>query len=271
MRKLCSSSLRLTILAPAKGNLPVRANSIKPQAAHRGEPRVHSNWQRAVENVDRGPGRWALLCAALFMVLVSASSSRFDGYAAVRAPQSAPANEHSPGAAPLNKRKIDGEDQPPARPHLGQWLEQHRDLSPQEQERALRNEPGFNRLPTAQQNKLLLRLQQLNAMPPQQRRRMLDRIEALEKLSPQERARIRNVLQEVGKLPPEKRSMMRQAFHTLSPLPEEQREVMLNSPEYKNQFSDHQRQLLEMLLRIQPRPSSQTAGGKSGTRSSVAH
>lgn len=229
-----------------------------------------SNLRRAVVQVYRCAGPWALLCAVLLMVLASASSSRLDGHASVGAPQSAAGNEHSTASAPSKKRKIDGEDQVPSRPHLGQWLEQHRDLSPQEQARALRNEPGFNRLPASQQNKLLLRLRQLNAMPPQQRQRTLDRIEALEKLSPQERNRIRNVLQEVGKLPPEKRSMMRQAFHTLSPLPEEQREAMLNSPEYKSQFSDHQRQLLEILLRLQPRPSSQTLVKTPGTRSSVA-
>ncbi|HET9088314.1 MAG TPA: DUF3106 domain-containing protein [Acidobacteriaceae bacterium] len=205
------------------------------------------------------------------MTLAFACGSHFECYAATRAPQNAPANENSTGAAPPSEGKAAHADQPPSRPHLGQWLEQHRGMSPQEQERALRNEPGFNRLPAAQQKKLLLRLQQLNAMPPQQRQRTLDRIEALERLSPQDRNKIRNVIQEVGKLPPEKRSMMRQAFHTLIPLPQEQRESILNSPEYKSQFSDHQRQLLEVLLSMQPHPSSQAVGEKSGTQSSLAH
>lgn len=243
---------------------------MKAQVANCGKPRVWSNGQHAVKHSNRFPGRWAL-CAVLWMTLAFACGSHFDCYAAIRAPQNAPANENSTGAAPQTEGKAGNADQPPSRPHLGQWLEQHRDMSPQEQERALHNEPGFNRLPTAQQKKLLLRLQQLNAMPPQQRQRTLDRIEALERLSPQERNKIRNVIQEVGKLPPEKRSMMRQAFHTLIPLPQEQRENILNSPEYKSQFSDHQRQLLEVLLSMQPHPSSQPVGEETGTQSSLAH
>src|SRR5277367_2583699 len=67
-------------------------------------------------------------------------------------------------------------------PHLGTWLARHGNLSPEEQERALQSEPGFNRLPLETQQKLINRLRQINRMPPNQRQRTMDRIEALERL-----------------------------------------------------------------------------------------
>ena len=58
----------------------------------------------------------------------------------------------------------------PQREHLGEWLRQHQNMPFPEQERALRTESGFNRLPPAKQQRLLERLQQLDAMPPRRNR-----------------------------------------------------------------------------------------------------
>ena len=42
--------------------------------------------------------------------------------------------------------------------HLGDWLNQHRNLPVQDQERMLRSDPGFNRLPAQEQQRLVNRL-----------------------------------------------------------------------------------------------------------------
>src|ERR1700751_5308214 len=58
---------------------------------------------------------------------------------------------------------------PPANtrgPHLGNWLQSHQGESFVGQENALRREPGFNRLPQQQQQRLIDRLHQLDTMPP---------------------------------------------------------------------------------------------------------
>src|ERR1700738_3460159 len=76
-------------------------------------------------------------------------------------------------------------------PHLGEWLQRHEELSPEDQEKALATEPGFDRLPQESRQRLLNRLRQIGRMPPRQRQRTVDRIEALEHLTPQRREQVR--------------------------------------------------------------------------------
>lgn len=183
---------------------------------------------------------------------------------AVVLPRSNHAMESQPGARPAGTGAQNGRVQPSSRPHLGQWLRQHRNMSPQDQERALRNEPGFSRLPLPQQQRLLNRLRQLNAMPPQQRERTLQRMEALEKLSPQQREQVHSVMQEVGNLPQQRQRMMHKAFRDLSQLPPEQREAVLDSPQFRGQFSDREREMLGTLMSVQPYVPAQRPGVEYG-------
>ena len=136
--------------------------------------------------------------------------------------------------------------------HLPQWFRQHQNLSPEAQERVLRNEPGFNRLPVAVQQRLLKRLRQLDAMPPFERERTLQRMEALERLSPEQREQVRNAVQQVTLMPPDRRRMMHDAFHELSQMNPEQRSAVLNSARFRAQYSNWERQMLSTLLSVQP-------------------
>ena len=72
----------------------------------------------------------------------------------------------------------------PTKEHLPEWMERHRDLTPEQQQQALQSEPGFHQLPAATQQRMLNRLAQLNSMPQQQRQRVLERAEEMEHLSP---------------------------------------------------------------------------------------
>lgn len=136
--------------------------------------------------------------------------------------------------------------------HLPQWFRQHQNLSLPAQQQALRNEPGFNRLPPLEQQRLFNRLQQLNAMPQARRERTLQRMEALEKLSPEQRQQVRNTMQQITQMPDDRRLMMHKAFRDLTQLPPEQRQAILNSPQFKSQFSDHEREMLNTLMSVQP-------------------
>lgn len=136
--------------------------------------------------------------------------------------------------------------------HLAQWFRQHQNMPLDAQERALRNEPGFNRLSPATQQRLFNRLQQLDAMPPAQRARTLERVEALERLSPEQRQQVRNVMQQVGQMPVTRQRMVRKAIRDLSQLPPEQRHAILNSQQFKDQFSGQERQMLGTLMLAQP-------------------
>jgi hypothetical protein len=137
-------------------------------------------------------------------------------------------------------------------PHLGAWLARHGNLTPQQQERALQSEPGFNRLPPETQQKLMNRLQQLNRMPPNQRQRTMDRIEALERLSPQMRQQVRASVQQFHALPEDRQRMVKKAFRDLKEYPPEQRQAMMNSSQFQSQFTPQERGILGNILAVEP-------------------
>jgi phage-related protein len=137
-------------------------------------------------------------------------------------------------------------------PHLGTWLQRHRNLSPQDQEKALASEPGFNRLPPETQQKLLDRLHQINKMPPEQRQRTVDHIEALEHLTPEGRQQVRASVQDFHTLPVDRQRMVKKAFRDLREYPPEQRQVMMNSGQFQAQFTPQERGILSNILAVAP-------------------
>ena len=137
-------------------------------------------------------------------------------------------------------------------PHLGTWLARHGNLTPQQQERALQSEPGFNRLPPETQQKLMNRLQQLNRMPPNQRERTMDRIEAMERLSPQMRQQVRASVQQFHALPADRQRLVKKAFRDLRDYPPEQRQAMMNSGQFQAQFTPQERGILGNILAVEP-------------------
>src|ERR1700733_9059703 len=150
--------------------------------------------------------------------------------------------------------------------HLGTWLARHGNLPPEQQERALQSEPGFNRLPPETQQQLLNRLRQINRMPPNQRQRTLDRIEAMERLSPQMRQQVRASVQEFHTLPEDRQRLMKKAFRDLREYPPEQRQAMMNSGQFQAQFSPQERSILGNLLAVEPYHPAHGAGLDNGVQ-----
>jgi hypothetical protein len=136
--------------------------------------------------------------------------------------------------------------------HLPQWFRQHQYLSPRDQERALRNEPGFERLPPQEQQRLYNRLRQLNAMPPARRERTLERMEAFERLSPEQRQNVRSTMQRVTQMPLDRQRMMQRAFQSLTHVPPQDRLTIINSARFKSEFSYQEREMLNTLMSVQP-------------------
>jgi DNA-directed RNA polymerase subunit F len=144
---------------------------------------------------------------------------------------------------------------PPANvrgPHLGSWLQNHQGESFTGQENALRHEPGFNRLPQPQQQRLINRLHQLDSMPPQQRQRWIGRNENMERLSPERRQEVRNSVQELNNMDPARKQQVRAAWRVLRDMPPAQRDHVLNSPAYRSMYNDRERQILGNLLSVEP-------------------
>ncbi len=136
--------------------------------------------------------------------------------------------------------------------HLGDWLNRHRNLSVQEQERTLRGDPSFRRLAPGEQQRLMDRLHQVNQMPEQQRDRWLARNELIEHLSPQERMQVNLSARRLASMPPDRKTLMRSAFRDLRGVPPDQRSIILNSARYQGVFSPDERGVLSDMLRVEP-------------------
>lgn len=142
---------------------------------------------------------------------------------------------------------------PAMRPgHLPEWLAQHQNLTPRQQEDLLRREPGFNRLTPDQQGRVLNRLRSLDARPPAVRERMAERNEAFERLSPEGKQDVRAAAQAFQQMPPGRQLMMRRAFNTLRQLPPDQRQEILNSARFTHTYTPQERHVLGSLLSIEP-------------------
>ncbi len=136
--------------------------------------------------------------------------------------------------------------------HLGDWLNQHRGLPVQEQERMLRGDPSFRRLNPADQQRLMQQLHQVNQMPEEQRQRRLARAEMIERLSPQERMQINLSARRWAYLPPVRQALMKNAFQDMRSVPLDQRPIMLNSGRYQGVFTPEERGILTDMLRVEP-------------------
>ena len=167
-------------------------------------------------------------------------------------PGFAPVPGYSPARPAYNGSPYAMRANPQAPGHLPQWMAQHQNMPAGQQERLLRQEPGFNRLTPEQQQRAVQQLHRLNQMPEAQRDRRLARAENFERLSPAEQMQVRQSSRNLATLPPDRQAMVRRAFQDLQGVPVEQRETMLNSARYNATFSPQERGILSNLLRIEP-------------------
>lgn len=143
-----------------------------------------------------------------------------------------------------------GENQ--AQTHLPEWLRAHQGMSLAQQQHALSQEPGFNRLPPRSQRQVMNSLARIDSMPPRQRQRTLDTIEALEHLDPQRRQAVMASEQAIRNLPPDRRRAVKQAFQNLRNYPPAERQDMLASPQFQSQFTPQERNMLGNVLTVEP-------------------
>jgi hypothetical protein len=141
---------------------------------------------------------------------------------------------------------------PQAAGHLPQWMAQHQNLPVGQQERLLRQEPGFNRLSPADQQRQIQELHRLDQMPEAQRDRRLARAENFERLSPMEQTQVRQSFRQLDALPADRHEMVRHAFRDLRGVPINQRDTVINSARYGAAFSPQERAILSNLLRVEP-------------------
>jgi len=129
-------------------------------------------------------------------------------------------------------------------PHRGDWLRKYGSLPPSQQEQQLKQDPGFRNLPQEKQNQLLDRLRDFNNQPPEKKAQILNRMETFEHLTPEQQTNARSLFQQYHNLPEDQRAKVSQAYRRLRGMPPDARNQALNSEEYRNNFTDEQRELL---------------------------
>lgn len=158
----------------------------------------------------------------------------------------APATNPNPGGAAGSKNnfgnyqwRLNGPG-----PHRGDWLRKYGTLPAPQQEQQLRQDPNFRSLPPDQQQKLIDRLHTFDSLTPDSKAKILNRMEFYEHLSPSQQQAAQGLFQRYKALPEDRRGKVSQAYHQLRDLPADQRAQLLNSDEYRNSFSDEERDLL---------------------------
>jgi len=145
--------------------------------------------------------------------------------------------------------------------HLQEWMQNHKNLTVDQQVQALQQEPGFSQLPLGTQQRMVQRLRELNAMTPEQQQARTSNLEALERLTPQQRQQVRGALLAIGSMPEDRQRLVRKAFRDLREVPVEQRQAILNSDQFHAQFTDHERTVLHNLLAVEPYLPPSRPGG----------
>jgi uncharacterized protein DUF3106 len=179
-----------------------------------------------------------------------------------RAQNNSHAAQPKPQATPAPRAQVarPPEEPPFQRGHAGDWLRRYKDLPPDEQERALQNDPAFRRLPPARQQFLLQRLQHFSGLSPDEQLRMLNRMETWEHLTREQKQEARQIFRQIRQLPPDRQVVVHKAIDELRAMPPDQREAEINSDHFKNTFSDQERDVIREVTRL---PLAPPEGGES--------
>jgi hypothetical protein len=134
------------------------------------------------------------------------------------------------------------------RPGLEQWMQQHGNLAPAEQQRALQNDPSFRALPPQAQLRLLNELRRLQSMNPQE----LNRRRALLRMTPQQQEQFNATMQQYAALPPARQRLVGRLFAALRRVPSQDRAAAMNTFPLLRQLSPYELQTLQNLLAWEP-------------------
>jgi hypothetical protein len=135
---------------------------------------------------------------------------------------------------------------------MGDWLQAHKDLPPDQQLKLLENDPNFKKLPPERQAALRERLQKFNTLPPEKRDQALQRMEFLAKLTPQQREQLRNASQQLRSLPEDRQVAVHKAVRHLRQMSPDERKQVLDSDRFHSTFSDQEQKLIGQLAEMNP-------------------
>jgi hypothetical protein len=131
------------------------------------------------------------------------------------------------------------------------WVERLQDMTPQQQERFMRNNERFNSLPPQQQAQIRNRLQVWNNMTPEQREEIRERQRVWEQMTPEQQSYVQNVLlPRWQQLPQQRKIVILNHLRALRLLGDTDREALLNDPTFTQGMSPDERHMLRDLAHL---------------------
>ena len=128
------------------------------------------------------------------------------------------------------------------------WVDNMRDLTPQQREQVLQNSRAFQNLSPEKQSKIRQQFNQWDRMNPAQRADLREKETTWRNLTPEQRDHIKNdVLPQWRQMPWDRQQMMKQKLGVLQNMPESARNQRLNDPNFTKGMSDDEKSMLHDL------------------------
>lgn len=125
------------------------------------------------------------------------------------------------------------------------WVDNLRDLSPEEQDRFMRNNRRFQNLPPQRQAQIRRNLETWNRLSPGERDAIRDEQRTWERMSPEQKQYVQKVLMPKWQaMPPNRRSLIKGRLHVLQGMTTSQQKEALNSPRFMQGLSLDEQQML---------------------------
>jgi hypothetical protein len=155
-------------------------------------------------------------------------------------------NNAHPNARP-NPRAMEG--MPP------KWVENLRNMPPEEQERFMQNNERFKNLPPQRQEQIRRNLQKWNSLTPEQKEEAGRREQMLERMTPEQRDYVRNtLLPKWQAMPQDRRQAINRHLGMLSNMSPETQQAALNDPRFMQGLNPDEQSMLKELNSLRNPP-----------------
>ncbi len=157
-------------------------------------------------------------------------------------------------AEQAQRRPTRGQPRPKASPIIPPNLsvfDRFERMSPEQRNRALA------KLPPERKKLMEERLEKFRKMPPEERERLQRQYAAFQQLPKERQDALRRALHQFNSLPPDRRRLVRLEYQTLGAMSEAEKRARMNGDEFRNRFTQSERDLLAEMSEFPPESSSQ--------------
>jgi hypothetical protein len=150
-----------------------------------------------------------------------------------------------------------------ARNHAGlppKWEEHLQEMTPEEQQRFMKNNERFRQLSPEGQAQIRDKLRYWNGLSPDERQSLRDRQRVWEQMTPAQQDHIqRDLLPKWQQLPEDRRQVVLSRLHELNNMSDADRAAKVNDPQYMRGLSPDEQDMLKSLSVLRTGPRSNAA------------